>query len=259
MRLTNKTIKSFKYEGGWDVRWDDTVPGFGLRIYPSGKKSFVLSYRSDGRKRLIVLGRFGADLTIEQARDRARNLRVEVREGADPFEERRRAGQGNTLGDLIDAYLERHASQKRTGRADERRLKRNIPTSWRSRRASAIKRAEIAELHHKFGLRAPYEANRLLEVLRKMFNLGQVWGYVDEGHPNPAVGIDKFKEIKRVRDAYSNSNQFVTPIYLSLAPTQLPLEGALIRSSVTKGRACDVIRKPPRQSVTCQRVRGVAR
>lgn len=45
MKLTIKAIKAFKCEGGWDVRWDDDLPGFGVRIYPSGKKAFVLSYR----------------------------------------------------------------------------------------------------------------------------------------------------------------------------------------------------------------------
>ncbi len=70
-KLTKRAIDSFRYRGGWDVRWDDDVPGFGIRLYPSGKKAFVLSYRASGRKRLMVLGRYGADLTLDQARERA--------------------------------------------------------------------------------------------------------------------------------------------------------------------------------------------
>ena len=70
MKLTSKAIKSLKYAGGWDVRWDDVVTGLGLRIYPSGKKAFVVSYRAGGRKRLMVLGPFGV-LTVEQARGAA--------------------------------------------------------------------------------------------------------------------------------------------------------------------------------------------
>jgi hypothetical protein len=57
--------------GPWDVRWDDAVTGLGLRVYPSGKKAFVLSYRAGGRKRLMALGPFGVR-TVEQARDLAR-------------------------------------------------------------------------------------------------------------------------------------------------------------------------------------------
>ena len=71
-KLTKRAIDAFRYRGGWDVRWDDEIPGFGARIYPSGKKSFVLSYRNArGKKRLFVLGRYGADLTLVQARTRA--------------------------------------------------------------------------------------------------------------------------------------------------------------------------------------------
>ena len=68
MKLTKRLIDAFKYEGGWDVRWDDEVPGLGVRIYPSGKKAFVLSYRVDKRKRLMVLGRvaFVHELDVER-------------------------------------------------------------------------------------------------------------------------------------------------------------------------------------------------
>ena len=72
MHLTKRKIDSFEYEGqngSRDVRWDDRLPGFGVRIYPNGKRSFVLSYRCHGRKRLMVLGPYGV-LTLEQARDK---------------------------------------------------------------------------------------------------------------------------------------------------------------------------------------------
>ncbi len=58
-KLTKRSIDAFRYRGGWDVRWYNEIPGFGVRVYPSGKKSFVLSYRNArGKKRLFVLGRF---------------------------------------------------------------------------------------------------------------------------------------------------------------------------------------------------------
>ncbi len=61
-KLTKRYIDAARYEGDGssrDVRWDGAMPGFGLRIYPSGRKSFVLSYRtSAARKRMIVLGAY---------------------------------------------------------------------------------------------------------------------------------------------------------------------------------------------------------
>lgn len=201
-KLTKKAIDSFKYEGDGtsrDVRWDAEVPGLGLRLYPSGRKAFVLSYRASGRKRLMTLGNFGV-LTLEQARERARRHLVTVEDGLDPLETRRQAAQGRSLGELIDAYIERHAKvHKKTWLDDKQRLERHIPATWNSRRADAITREEIAELHDKIGRRRPYEANRFQEVFRKMFALARIWHFVDENAPNPAQGITRFKERKRKR------------------------------------------------------------
>jgi hypothetical protein len=60
MKLTKKIIDSALYTGNTEkdercVLWDDELSGFGLRIYPTRKKSFVLSYRQNGRKRMITV------------------------------------------------------------------------------------------------------------------------------------------------------------------------------------------------------------
>ena len=65
-------IKRYTYSGGWDVRWDTGkggVPGLGVRVYASGRRAYVFSYRAKGRKRLMVLGDCG-DMTLDQARRR---------------------------------------------------------------------------------------------------------------------------------------------------------------------------------------------
>jgi hypothetical protein len=68
-KLTKKTIdqavyKRDKHGTEWDVRWDSALPGFGLRIYPTGRKAFILRYRANGSKRLLTLGTYGV-LTLE--------------------------------------------------------------------------------------------------------------------------------------------------------------------------------------------------
>ncbi|MEE8227576.1 MAG: Arm DNA-binding domain-containing protein, partial [Kiloniellales bacterium] len=129
-KLTKKAIDAFKYEGDGksrDIRWDTEMTGLGLRLYPSGRKAFVLSYRALGRKRLMTLGNFGV-LTLEQARTRAKKHLVAVEDGKDPLEERRQAAQGRTFGELIDAYIEDHAKvHKKTWLDDKQRLERHIP------------------------------------------------------------------------------------------------------------------------------------
>ena len=93
-KLTKKGIDSYKYKGGWDVRWDSLITGFGLRLYPSGKKSFVLSYRKGKRKRLLVLGQYGK-ITLDKARDLAQKRLAELVDGNDPAEQKKQIGRAS--------------------------------------------------------------------------------------------------------------------------------------------------------------------
>ncbi|WP_293960362.1 site-specific integrase [Sneathiella sp.] len=199
-KLTKRLIDSFAYSGGTDVRWDETIPGFGVRIYPSGKKAFILRYRAQGRKRLLTLGRFGADLTLEQARDKAKSHRVSVRDGKDPLEERKKFSQGKTFKELSDKYIRDHAKpHKKTWKTDESRLERHIPASWSSRIVATINRDDVSSLHSKIGTTAPYEANRTLDLLRVVFEKARSWYFIESTAENPAAGIKKFREHKRKR------------------------------------------------------------
>jgi integrase len=198
MKLTKRAIDGFEYKGGWDVRWDDTFPGFGVRIYPTGKKSFVISYRHAGRKRLMVLGAFGI-LTLDQAREMAREKMVGVVGGGDPLDEKRKGTRGASISDLCEAYIERHASKKKSGKIDIGWLNRFILPRWRNVPIASLKRSDVAALHHDIGKKTPYQANRVVEVIQKMFQLAKVWGFLNEAAINPGQGIDPFKEKKRDR------------------------------------------------------------
>jgi integrase len=208
-RLTKRTIDAATYTGENNARcvlWDDDPPGFGLRLFPSGKRSFVLSYRVNNRKRMMTIGAYGP-LTLDQARKKARAELAKVETGnADPLEERQKAARGETIADLCAAYMERHGNAKKSGTDDQRRIDRYILPAWGNLKASAIKRADVAALHSKVGKRGPYEANRVLALLSKMVELARRWGYVPEDHVNPARDIDRFKEQKRDR--------YVTPAEL---------------------------------------------
>src|SRR5438105_4348578 len=109
--LTKQKIDNMTYGGGWDVRWDAELTGLGLRVYPSGKKSFVVSYRTKGaarRKHLMVLGPYGV-LTLKQARDMAKGVLAGVIQGNDPLTARRQAGRSSKMVEVLEAYIERYA------------------------------------------------------------------------------------------------------------------------------------------------------
>ena len=211
MALTKRMIDSATYKGQstvaangkkrWsrDIRWDDKIPGFGLRIYPSGRKAFVLNYRGPNRReRLITIGLYGP-LTVHQARDRAHKLLVEVKDGGDPLKERR-ALPDLSVREFADLYMERHSRpQKKTWKEDERRLKSHILPAFGSRALTDVRRADITRLHSGIGADTPVEANRVLTLVGGIFAKAEAWGYVPEGHPNPARGIDRFQERSRDR------------------------------------------------------------
>jgi integrase len=69
--------------------------------------------------------------------------------------------------------------------------------------ALAVTTDDIATLHAEIGRKHPYAANRLLEIIRKMYNLGRKWGLVPLDKANPASGVERFPGVKRRR--------FVTP------------------------------------------------
>lgn len=202
MNLTKCKLDAATYTGTKNARyvlWDDEIPGFGVRIFPSGKKSFVLSYRAAGRKRLLTVGTYGA-LTLDQARKAARAELAKVEtQGADPLADRERERRGETIAELCTAYLDRHASTKKTGEEDRRRITKHILPRWQALKAKALTRDDVAKLHTKIGATAPYEANRVIDLVSTMFELARRWGFVPEGHPNPARDITRFKETKRDR------------------------------------------------------------
>lgn len=230
MKLTKSVIDKTKYDGD-AVRqtrcivWDEGLPGFGVRVYPGGAKAYVLSYRVKGRKRLMTIGGCGA-MTIDEGRKRAKKHLVSVEDGGDPLDSKQTLAKAGTVADLAEVYLSRYAKvHKRSWRDDERRLAKYITKKWGNLKASAIKRADVATLHGSIGKDHPYEANRNVELISKMFDLGEKWGFVPGGHSNPAKGIEHYAEHKRDR--------WVTPEELPAIATAIDKEANIyIRSAM---------------------------
>lgn len=203
-KLTKKMIDAAVYEGDAQkgdrcVLWDAELSGFGVRIYPTGKKSFILNYRHNGRMRLITIGQYGA-ITLDQARIEAKKHHVGIIQGNDPLEERQRERAGDTVKDLCIAYIDRHAVNKKSGAEYKRRIDQHIIPTWGKLKASAIRRADVTALHSKIGKNnGHYEANRVLALVSSMFGKAEIWGILEEGAPNPARGVEKFQEVKRDR------------------------------------------------------------
>lgn len=208
MALTKTVIDRAKYDGDGKSRcfhWDDQPRGFGLRVFPSGARSFVFSYRFQGASKLITIGPYGP-LTLQQARQQANRLAVQVIDGKDPLAERTKARHGSTMKDVCAAYMTEYAigpdperPRKKSWSEDERRINRFILPKWGTRQAKSITRTDVLAFHRELGKSSIYEANRVLALLAVIFKCARTWGMLPEGAVNPANEISKFKEKKRDR------------------------------------------------------------
>lgn len=104
-RLTRKLIDALEArEGDYSVR-DAEVIGLGVRVRPSGVKSFILTYRRGGQLRKLTLGRADESYSIDQARDHARAALTDLRNGIDPQAAKIADRNGLTINAMIDHYL----------------------------------------------------------------------------------------------------------------------------------------------------------
>jgi integrase len=168
--------------------WDEALPGFGLRVSGTGRKTWQLMYRAAGRKRRMTLGRYPA-LSLEIARDAAEDALREVAGGRDPAAERASmTGGALTFEAFAKAYVERYAkANKHSWAEDARMIERDLLPAWRRRPAETITRRDVIELlERKLQRGHPYAANRRLALIRKMF----AWGLeVDLVPATPVVAV----------------------------------------------------------------------
>ncbi|MEM9572718.1 MAG: site-specific integrase [Pseudomonadota bacterium] len=196
-KLTKRAIDSFKPRDRDFRVFDTEIPGFHVRVKPSGVKSFAIKYRNAGQQRNFTIGRYGP-IAPEQARKHARSLIAKIDGGGDPSAMRTQAQKELTLGEFWRIYLERHAWPHKAPRSvveDESLWRNHLSPRWSSRKLSSLRREELQRLHAKLSDR-PSAANRLLCLVSKMFNLAIDWGFVSD---NPARGIKKYREAPRER------------------------------------------------------------
>jgi integrase len=179
--------------------WDTELPRFGLKLTPKGRIVYIAQYRAKGRMRRLTIGTHGA-LSPDQARTQAAIRLREVAEGNDPAEGLAEEKHGATVEDLSKRYLQEHAIEKKKARSaeeDKRLLDKIIKPALGKRTLASVTQTDISKLHHRYR-ETPYQANRVLALLRKMMNLAEGWG-LRPLNSNPCTHIEKFKEERRRR------------------------------------------------------------
>tara|TARA_R110000868_G_scaffold363626_1_gene625970 strand:- start:6265 stop:7431 length:1167 start_codon:yes stop_codon:yes gene_type:complete len=226
-KLTKRFVDQVEPETKDVTYWDDELRGFGLRVWPSGRKVYIATTRVKGRLRKVTIGPHGPT-TPEKARVKAHQIISEAKAGNDPVKEMDQTRKSPTMKDLGERFLKDYVAVRckaSTQYEYRRSVELFINPKIGTRKASDIERKDIAELHHNMR-DVPYQANRTLGVLSKMFNLAEVWGLRPD-HSNPCLHVKKFPEQKRER--------FLSPEeYAALGKTlnEIEIDGSETRSAI---------------------------
>jgi integrase len=204
IRLTKRVVDAAEVRAARYTIFDDDLKGFGLRVYPSGEKSWIVEYRPNGGgrtvdKKRLTLGPIGT-LTPDMARKAAQDALARARLGADPAREKSEARKAVTFRELAEGFLREHVNVKRkagTQRNYRQLLEQVAIPALGNLKAADVSRREVAKLHLAMQDR-PYQANRLLAVIAAMYSFGGKRNMVPE-HCNPARRIDKYPEHRRER------------------------------------------------------------
>ena len=178
---------------------DTVVPGFLLKVTPSGRKMFMVQYRTNtGERRKPAIGRFG-ELTVEQARSIAQGWLADVRKGQDPSTEKgrtRRSSRERVMHQVHRGLFETK-NRPRTVESNQGYIDRHIIPNLGTLKVREVTRSDVSSVVTRMK-KTPVTANRVLSCLRKMFNMAEVWGFREDG-TNPCRHIPKYPESGRTR------------------------------------------------------------
>ena len=200
LTISKRTVDALSVEGREAVFWDRDLPGFGVRVYPSGRKVYVVQSRGPKGPRRATLGRHG-EVLAEQARRTAAEVIDRIKQGEDPFPPPPEPEL--TVAVLAERYMEAHVSANcnaHTAGIYRGSLDNHILPALGAMPVSSVGRSEVSALH--YGLRhTPRAANRALMVLSKMFSLAEAWGLAPGGEqPLPLRGQVQGRKARAVPD-----------------------------------------------------------
>lgn len=224
-KLTKRVIDSLESTGEktGTLYWDSELKGFAVRVFPSGRKTFVIKFRArSGRQRWLKLGTYGP-LTVERARDMAKVELAKVVEGQDPASDRDERREAVTVSQLCDLYMEaaneglvvgRKGTPKKasTLSTDQSRIDAHIKPLLGQLKAREVKRADVEQFKTSVATgktardkKLGYRSRSIVKggkgaVTRTLGLLGAIfaWG-MENGHVagNPVRGVRRFADAQK--------------------------------------------------------------
>jgi integrase len=238
VKLTKRAVDALAPADKDRVIFDAELPGFGIKITPSGRKIFLVQYRYPpgraGRIRRYTIGPYGESLTPDQARGIAVQVKGKLAAGIDPVSERetvleeaaratheKKRKQASTVMAVASTFIERHGKPRlRSWREYERMLEDYVLPDWGSRPITEIRRSDVTALLDSVEeKRSAALADHVLAVIRKMFN----WHAArDERFLSPLVkGMTRTSHTARARDRILTDEEIRT-LWQTLEQTPYP-------------------------------------
>ena len=198
VRINDQFVKALQPPSkGNRVVFDDRLTGFGVRITAKSNIAFILNYSHKGRERRMTIGQYPT-FTVLAARKEAEQLKGQVARGIDPLERRQVDHKAPTVEDMWKRYEAQYLPKlaDRSQKDQRTMFTKSILPAIGRKKVEDVTFNDCEALHRKITKDRPTRANRVIEVLRRNFNLAIKWGWVER---NPASGIERNSEPKRER------------------------------------------------------------
>lgn len=217
IRITKTAIDGAEAQSKDTFLWDTEAKGFGLKVTPTGTKTYLVQYRLPGTPtRRHTIGRHGSPWTPQSARIEALRVLGLIAAGEDPSEKRRQAKADISVSELCDRYLKHGCATKKvsTRKFEARLLEVHVKPLLGRKAVRQVSQSDLQRFMNdvsvgktrndqntKFRGRSIVKggksaANRTLGVLSPMFEFAILEGLIGA---NPARGIKKFKEGRPAR------------------------------------------------------------
>ena len=198
VKLNKRAVDALSVDAGDTVVWDRDLPGFGIRVYASGRKVWcVQTRRPGGGPKRVALGRL-ADMPPDEARRRAAEVIDRIKRGLDPVPAP--PAPEPTVADLAERYMEAHVKVNcRPGTVEVfgRIVRLHIVPELGGLRLSEVDRPHISALHHRLRDR-PCQANATVDLIARMFRLAEAWGMTPPRR-DPCRSVKRYRETPRER------------------------------------------------------------
>ena len=198
--LSSRTVDGLPMEDKEVIYWDRELTGFGVRVYPSGARVYLVQNRGPRGSKRVTVGRHGI-ISADQARRRAASIIARIKAGEDPKPPLKTgADSGLTVAELAERYLREHVAVRCkpvTANGYRQVIDNHILPVLGKMPISALGREHVADLQYRLR-KTPTAANRAVADLSRMLNRAEAWGlYPAGGNPCRSMARYRTRRIER--------------------------------------------------------------